>query len=86
MEDCEIEAERLKSLIYASGVDLELQGYYCRIEEAIKNFEFQAKSVSRKYSQRPKITKESESEEDLEKAVVKLVNSVDIFVHVLTKI
>lgn len=72
LEDCEIEAKRLKPLVDASGVDLDLKGYYCLIEEAIQNFEFKGKSTSQQYSQRSNVAKISR-DDDLEKALVKLV-------------
>jgi hypothetical protein len=72
LEDCEIEAKRLKPLVDASGVDLELKGYFCIIEEAIQDFEFQGKSSSRKYSKHPSETKNNSRDDNLEKALVSL--------------
>ena len=73
MEDCELEATRLKGLVDRAGVDLELKGYFCLIEELIRNFEFQGKSMSRKYSQRPESNENFSQDDNVESSLVKLV-------------
>lgn len=74
LEDCEVEADRLKLKVDLPGVDLELKGYFCLIEEAIRNFEFQGKSVSRKYSQVKTETDRAGSDENIEKSLINLVS------------
>jgi hypothetical protein len=71
LEDCEIEAKRLKTILYDSSSNEEqLKEYIDIIEHKIDSFVFKGKSMSRKFAlssdRKPSI------EDDLRKVVVKL--------------
>lgn len=53
LEDCEIEAKRLRKLAEDPKTDPVLRGYFDLIQQKIDSFDFKGKSSSHQFSQRP---------------------------------